>query len=300
LTPAGAIAFEYFPPMVDIASVSRTDLVQRRRQLRRQRRWRLFQSVWRTGCVLGFAGGLLWVTTQPIWVLHHADQVIVEGNELLSVDVIQSLLPLEYPQSLLRLDPQAIAHHLEAQGPIEAATVTRQVLPPGLKVMIQERRPVAILVRGSGAIDQGMAIDRDRSTQVGLIDEKGFWMSLSAYVALDNSLLLPDLKVLGMQEHQRHQWVTLFQALNEAPFITTDVDWRNPANLILKTELGTVHVGPYGPRFPQQLQALDQMREFHQTLDVTRLDYIDLRNPDAPLVVEISPVRSPAPHETPP
>ncbi|TVQ20097.1 MAG: FtsQ-type POTRA domain-containing protein [Leptolyngbya sp. DLM2.Bin15] len=281
--------------MTDLVSVSRTDLAQRRQLLRRQRRWRLLQSFWRTGLLMGIAGGLVWLTTQPIWVIQQVDQVSVEGNELLSVEAIHSLLPINYPQSLLYLDPNAIADYLEAQGPIEEATVTRRLLPPGLHVQIQERYPVAVLVRGNASASADLRIEAammesDRTAQVGLIDEKGFWMSLSAYVALDNSLSLPSLKVLGMQEHQRRQWSQLYQVLQQSPLSIYEVDWRDPSNLVLSTELGTVHFGPYSDRFPGQLQVLDQLRELPRHIDVGQLDYIDLRNPNSPLLQELGTV----------
>ncbi|HEY9815982.1 MAG TPA: FtsQ-type POTRA domain-containing protein [Candidatus Obscuribacterales bacterium] len=285
--------------MTDLVSVSRTDLAQRRQLLRRQRRWRFLRSLWRTGLVMGMAGGLVWVTTQPVWILHHVDQVNVEGNQLLSVDAIHSLLPITYPQSLLHLDPNAIADYLEAQGPIEEATVTRRLLPPGLNVQIQERHPVAVLIRGNASANSDLrgeaaATDNDPMAQVGLIDEKGFWMSLSAYVALDDSLLLPGLKVRGMQEYQRSQWSQLYRVLHQSPLSIYEVDWRDPSNLVLSTELGTVHFGPYSDRFPHQLQVLDQLRRLPQHIDIGNLDYIDLRNPESPLLQELGMV-SPSP-----
>ncbi|MBF2087590.1 MAG: FtsQ-type POTRA domain-containing protein [Synechococcales cyanobacterium K44_A2020_017] len=286
--------------MTDLVSVSRTDLAQRRQLLRRQRRWRFLRSLWRTGLVVGMAGGLVWVTTQPVWILHRVDQVTIEGNELLSVDAIHSLLPITYPQSLLHLDPNAIADYLEAQGPIEEATVTRRLLPPGLNVQLQERRPVAVLIRGNASASpdlrvEAAATDSDPMAHVGLIDEKGFWMSLSAYVALDDSLSLPELKVRGMQEHQRSQWSQLYQVLYQSPLSIYEVDWRDPSNLVLSTELGMVHFGPYSDRFPYQLQVLDQLRTLPQHIDIGNLDYIDLRNPESPLLQELGIVPSSLP-----
>jgi cell division protein FtsQ len=286
--------------MSDILSVSRSDLANRRKQLRRQRRWRFLVSFWQTTAIISLAGGLVWLTTQPNWVLQDATQVTIDGNELLSPGTVRSLLPIQYPQSLLHLDPDAIATHLEAQGPIAVATVNRQLLPPGLTVQIQERHPVAIWVQAATqtslnapGLSAAQQSDRSNTADIGLIDERGFWMSLSGYVELDDSLSLPSLKVLGMREQQRSQWSMLYQSLQRAPIRTYEIDWRDPSNLILETELGRVHFGPYSDRFEEQLKVLDQLRELPQQIDMTNVDYIDLRNPDSPLIQQTSAVIAP-------
>ena len=283
--------------MSDILSVSRSDLTHRRKQLRRQRRWRFFVSFWQTAAISSLAGGLVWLTAQPNWVLHDATQVTIEGNELLTGTTVRSLLPIQYPQSLLHLNPDAIAAHLEAQGPIASAAVNRQLLPPGITIHIQERHPVAIWIqeaRGSSSVSGLSAAQQsDRSVDISLIDEKGFWMSLSGYVALDDSLSLPSLKVLGMREQQRSQWSSLYESVQRTPISVYEIDWRDPSNLILETELGSVHFGPYGDRFDQQLQVLDQLRELPQHINMTDVDYLDLRNPSSPLIQQTGTVIAP-------
>lgn len=284
--------------MGDMLSVSRSELRNRRQQRRRQRRWRIVQSVWRSTLLIAMVSGLLWSTTQPVWVLRSATQIDITGNELLSTETIQTLLPIDYPQPLLDLNPGAIAAYLEAQGPIAQATVNRRLFPPGLTIQVQERRPVALLIRGSsspigGGLSAAQQSERSPSEQLGLVDEKGFWMSLSGYVALDQSLSLPSLKVLGMQPQQREEWAQLYQTLLQSPINVYEIDWRDPSNLILTTELGEVHFGPYSRLFPAQLQALDQLRNLPQHINISTLDYIDLRNPEIPLIQDTQPIIAP-------
>jgi cell division protein FtsQ len=64
----------------------------------------------------------------------------------------------------------------------------------------------------------------------------------------------------------------------------SEIDWREPGNLILHTELGRVYCGSYGNHFASQLRALDQLRQLPQKVDLHEIDFIDLRNPQAPLV----------------
>lgn len=131
--------------MTSKPSISWSDLTQRRRILRSRRRLKQLQFLWRILIVTSILGGSIWATTRPVWVLHdESNQIIVEGNHLLSEQAIQSLLPLKSPQSLLQIEPKAIASALKSYSPIADVTVTRQLFPPSLIVQVQERVPVAI------------------------------------------------------------------------------------------------------------------------------------------------------------
>jgi cell division protein FtsQ len=273
--------------MPDISPVSRAELAERRRRLRHQRRWRAVQTSWRAVAVSGLTVGLIWATTLPAWVIHRSNQVEIQGNELLSAQAIQALLPIAYPQSLLAIQPGAIARHLESQGPIASALVTRRLFPPGLVIEIQERYPVAIAYTSPTNIEVAAQSGSSARSGIGLLDEKGNWIPLESFTALNQSLQLPELKVLGNPEQYRTQWAELYQAISRSPIKISQVDWREPANLILTTELGTVHFGAYSPRFRQQMQALDQMRQISEQINPQEIAYIDLKNPEAPMLQTI-------------
>lgn len=273
--------------MDNIAAVSQIELVERRQQLRRQRRVRSLQSSWRTLAVSGFAGGLVWVTTQPAWVIRQPEQVSVDGNQFLSTEAVRSLLPISYPESLLHLHPQALAEHLESQGPIAQATVVRQLFPPSLTVQVEEKHPVAITA--PNPIDAQAAIASQSnsfstSAKIGLLDENGTWMPLANYTSLHETFELPTLEVIGMKDQYQPYWAELYQAVSRSPIKVFEIDWREPANLILNTELGFVHFGPYSSKFVEQLNALDQMRQLPDHLNPSQVAYIDLKNPQSPAV----------------
>ncbi len=260
--------------MVQITATSQEALLSRRRELRRRRRRRLFEATWRTLLLGSLTGGLIWVATLPVWVLRGPEQVVVEGNEVLPDQTIQSLLPLSYPQLLIRVQPQQLAQQLEAVVPIESVTVTRRLFPPGLTVQVHERRPVAVAVQGN---------------DTGFLDANGTWMSLSNYPTL-REVTTPSLRVVGLGAWGKLRWATLYRQIEQSPIAISEVDWRDEANLILKTELGTVHCGAYSPpEFVAQLAALDQMRALPTYLDPTDIDYIDLRNPRSPAISMIQP-----------
>lgn len=269
--------------MTTITSISQSELVQRRRQLRQQRRVKNLQSLWRTLTISTLAGSLAWVTTLPGWVIRQPEQIEIKGNQLLSTPSIRTLLPLVYPQSLLQLQPQAIADGLEARAPIVTATVTRQLLPPRLTVQVQERTPVAIATPRGLSNEAALLKNKAARAEVRLIDENGRWMPLSSYTALDNSLQLPTLHIIGMPEEYYSVWAKLYQGIRRSPVKISTLDWRNPANLILTTEIGIVHLGVYGPNLSNQLTVLDQMRQLPQNVK-GQIVYIDLKNPQSPSI----------------
>ncbi|MEQ8540148.1 MAG: FtsQ-type POTRA domain-containing protein [Coleofasciculus sp. D1-CHI-01] len=257
----------------NIASVSQAQISNRRQQLKRARRVKFFQALWRSLMVGGMASGLIWAITLPDWVIRQPEQIDIEGNQFLSTQAIRSLLPLSYPQSLWRVEPQAIAESLEDAAPIAEATVTRQLMPPGLIIQVQERQPVAIA--------QGQT---QTTSEPGFLDERGVWMPQSSYRSLKANVELPTLQVRGQNEHYRPYWSQVYPVVHHSPVKILEIDWRNPANLILKTELGNVHLGSDSSQLAEQLAVLDRMRQLPTQLQPSQIAYIDLKNPDRPVI----------------
>jgi len=260
--------------MAGITSVSRTDLAQRRQKLRRHRQMRIIQAIWRTFAIIGLAGGLLWVAVQPVWMLKAPKQIVMKsGNKLLTDETIQSLLVLSYPQSLWRIEPSAIANSLKKQPTIAQAIVRRRLFPPGLIIEIQERVPVAVTqTRGS------------KKVTIGLLDASGAWMPLEKYTSLNPTKKLPNLRVIGSSKQYCLYWTQLHQAVSQSPVKVIEIDCQNPTNLILKTELGNVHLGVPGTQISEQIKVLAQMRHLTAKLNSGEIEYIDLKNPEFPLV----------------
>ncbi|MGB6167845.1 MAG: FtsQ-type POTRA domain-containing protein [Geitlerinemataceae cyanobacterium] len=275
-----------------VSSFSHADLRNRRQHLRRQRGVKSLQTGWRVLVVGGFAGGMFWVTTLPDWVIRRPEQVAIEGNELLSPKSVRSLLNLSYPQSLLRLHPDTLAQQLEAQGPIARATVRRKLFPPSLTVDVRERYPVAVAyLPTSTSPPKASAPVRpsQKSATAGLLDENGVWIPLDSYQDLNPGVTLPQLKVKGDPQWYGNQWSQVYSAIRKSPVTVAQIDWRDRSNLILETDLGLVHCGPDRHLLPQQLQALDRMRNLPEKIDPDEIAYLDLKNPDAPYVRMKSP-----------
>jgi cell division protein FtsQ len=293
------------------ARLSTHDLAQRRRQLRRRRGWRSLGVFWRLGFVGAVAGGLTWGLSSPRWLLTNPKQIEVEGNHIVSTQTIRRLLPIRYPQSLLALQPEKLEAELTRKAPFSIVRVQRQLFPAGLKVQVVERVPVAIaevsLSPGASLLGDGEAKDDAKGnakgdakgnakgdakgdakglkvavTQQVLLDKFGMFIPLDRYQAPGLSLPLPGLKVMGMREDYRPLWPDFYQAIRQSPVSIERIDWRDPSNVILHTELGQVHIGAYSPQLPQQLQVLDQMRALRNHEQAKRILYIDLRMPSQP------------------
>jgi cell division protein FtsQ len=264
--------------MTSIASVSPSDLKARRKKLKRRRQLKLLQGMWRSLLVSGMAGGLAWAIAQPNWVIHQPDQIDVEGNQLLSSGVIRALLPLSYPQSLWRLQPQVLSQQIKSAAPIAEATVTRKLLPPSLTIEVKERQPVAWVVTPG---------DRSRREILGFLDDQGVLMPKSSYGELSQNSQLPDLQAIAIDKQYLSYWSAIYKAIQNSAVQISEIDFQNSTNLMLKTELGIVHLGQYRPntnRLSEQLKVLAQMRELPTRVRQNQLAYIDLTNPDLPAV----------------
>ena len=291
--------------MTSIASVSLSELRGRRRTLRRKRRRHVAQAIWRTVASAALASGLVWGATQPIWTISSADQITVEGNKILSDRAVKSLLSLSYPQSLLRIEPQDLAQNLTAQqSAIAKATVTRQLIPPGLMVQVQERQPVAIAVATFPKSAQIVASTSNKINQtprLWLLDANGVPVLLERYEALGASISLPKLKILGISRSDLVYWPQIYQVLRDSTVKVSLLDWRNRANLILKTELGIVHLGAYSSHFSEQIDILERLRALPTKLKASQIAYIDLKNPQSPALqmIQSDPKTNPIPLKTP-
>jgi len=274
-------------PMTDLVSPSPEELATRRRSLRRQRRMRNLQNLWRGLAVSGMAIGTLWLIAHPFWLLRSPDQVVVEGNELLSDEAIQGLLPLTYPHPLLEVKPTQMAQLLTTQGPIAAATVNRQLFPPRLEILVQERYPVAVTLpdQPPASAPEDAAATPTPTHQPGLIDSQGYWMPQASFQAIDPDFELPELKIRGFDADYQAQWPDLYQAIQASSVTVTEIDWRIPSNVILHTQLGLVHLGIYDAQaIEQQLSTLARLRSLEKADNSLTVEYIDLSNPKTPAV----------------
>jgi cell division protein FtsQ len=273
--------------MTEFVSPSPENLASRRQDLRRQRRQRNLQNLWRSSVIVGLAIAGVWGFNHPRWLIQAPEQIAVEGNEHLSDGAIQALLPLDYPRSLLAIEPEALSQALQAQAPIAEVTVKRQLFPPRLTVQVQERAPVAV-TRASAASAQ----------PDGFLDIEGHWLPQASSTLFESDWSPPELVVQGYSDTYQAQWPGLYAALQAAPVAVSLVDLSDPSNLILHTDLGQVYVGVYSEQqLPNQLRTLAQLRPLIAADTRFTVEYVDLRDPDNPVIQAPGPLPNLAPPE---
>ncbi len=263
---------------------SSKELAQRRQYLRARRRYNFYKAAWRSLAVVGMATGTVWLATSPAWLIRSADQITVSNNQLLSDENVQALLPLPYPQSLLKVNTDGLAAALTEYGPIEAVTVTRRLLPPGLQVKVRERVPVAATVPDTTEPIEAIATQPIPFQAPGLIDASGYWMPRNSFSDLGAAVNPPKITVKGMRASYREAWGSMYESLRRSPVKVTGIDWTRPNNVVLYSELGKIHVGAYGRNFEAQLAALDQMRSLSVKVNPEKVAFIDLQDPEHPVV----------------
>ncbi|ESA39049.1 cell division septal protein [Leptolyngbya sp. Heron Island J] len=279
--------------MPDITEFSQESLKARRKGLKRRRHQLFWQQLWRQTAMVGLTVGCLSLATSNRWQIQSVGQISLSGNRLMPDEEVHELMAIDYPQSLLKVRPLDLENNLIAAGPIANAIVRRRLLPPGLNVRIQERTPVAISLPNTDVAIKSLDDDPQSFSQLGLLDAQGYWMPYSSFTQLGSQE--PKLQVQGMRPAYQKDWPTIYQMLQTNPVAIVRLDWRDPANLILHTELGTVHVGPYGPNFSKQLTALDRIRNLNAKMDIEEIAFIDLRNPDNPTLEILQATNTPDP-----
>ncbi len=248
-------------------SSGEADYVGRRKQLRKQRRIRIFQRIWQLIFITGLTGAMLWVAMLPEWQLRSANQIEIEGNNLLSKETIKKSLAIQYPQSIFQIQPQAIATQLEASAPVSKVLISRTIFPSKLTIQVQERLPIA---------------NSTRKGQQGFLDAEGIWMSTKAY---PSNITKPSLVVLESNNRAIAQWATLYRQISQSQVKILQVDARDESNLILTTELGLVYFGTYKlSLFTTQLETLDRLRALPEKLKSKSFKHIDISQPSNPIL----------------
>jgi len=255
------------------STYSPVDIKGRRLALKQQRQLKIIQGCWRLLFVSSLMGGLIWLTLLSKWMLRQPQQVEIRGNQYLSSETIKGMVQETTSQSILSLTPDQIKAILQNQAPIGQVMVNRQLYPPRVTIAVTEHQPVALTLPNPTGI---------HPQDQGYLDAKGMWMSAESYRT--DAFTPPPLKVVGYQPQYRFQWAQIYPKLQASPITIHTVNWQDPANLILETELGQVHLGGNLEILPKQLQTLAKLKNLPEKQPSDEVAYINLRNPDFILI----------------
>jgi cell division protein FtsQ len=302
-------------------------ILDRRKQLKQQRRSQFLQSFWRTVAIASGVISLGWLFSRPEWKIRQASQVQIMGNEQISAQALETFLPISFPTSLLRIKPNAIRIALERNTHVDKVWVNRQLFPPHIIIKVKERPPVALTPCPSCVLvtEENSQLITLGPADLWLLDTQGIPLPYGSYPKLQESNKVPKLATtdylkpltpqkikqwraklpsnlsnfVAVDPDTQSQWKTMYEILRSSPVQVQELKWENPKNLQLKTEFGIIHLGAFGPKFSAQLQALDQMRSLPQRLNLEKIKSIDLVDPKRPVIELNQPPKTPKPQISP-
>jgi cell division protein FtsQ len=302
-------------------------ILDRRKQLKQQRRSQFLQSFWRTFAIASGVISLGWLFSRPEWKIRQASQVQIMGNEQISTQALETFLPLSFPTSLLRIKPNAIRVALEQNTHVDKVWVNRQLFPPHIIIKVQERPPVALTPCPSCVLvaEENLQPITLGPADLWLLDAQGIPLPYGSYPKLQESNKIPKLSITGyfkplapqkmkqfraklpsnlsnfvaVDPETQTQWKSMYEILRSSPVQVQQLNWENPKNLQMKTEFGIIRMGAFGPKFSEQLQALDQMRSLPQRLNLEKIKSIDLVDPKHPVIELNQSAQTPKPQISP-
>jgi cell division protein FtsQ len=252
-----------------VTSTSPPRSLERRRQLRQQRRHDQLRNLWRILLLSATASGLGWVLLRQGWVLRTPSQIEIIGSRQVNRDQVIEEGQLQLPLQLLNLRPRQLADRLSAGLPVEQVQVSRLMLPPRLRIELVDREAVAQAQRRG-----------PRGLERGYVDRMGNWMTSRQ----QRSGASPTVQVLGWQEGLRPALALILARKGSLGSPLQEVRFDPNGSLWLRTAaLGNVQLGPVDARLEERLQVLQHLsRELPQKIRGITVQSIDLTDPDRP------------------
>lgn len=246
---------------------------ERRKQLQQQRRAERLRNLWRLLVFSALAAGLGYGLLRQGWILRGPLQVEVRGSRLVSRDQVIQAADLRFPQPLLSLQPRQLVQTLSAALPVENVRVTRLMLPPRLRVDLEDRAAVARAERRGPA-----------GPERGYVDRLGNWINLRQNLGLRLNPGAGSLEVLGWNERHRASLAvilsrrTLFAGrLRQVRFDPNGTLWLTVSGL------GPLRLGPADGQLERRLQVAAHLSAtLPSRIGGRAPQLVDLSDPDQP------------------
>ena len=245
--------------------------LERRRQLRRDKRRELLILSWRIVALLTASTILGWVLLRHGWTLEDSSQVVVQGDAGLRPELVARVGGLDFPQPLLEISPGELESRLLRDLPVRSARVERRGLPAQLLIELEGQLPVAHATR-----------QRDNRTVKGMVDARGHWIQPSADAP--NRVPSSALMIEGWTDDRRDVIAALLKQSNGFGTPLTSIVLDPNGSIKLKTAtLGLIDLGDDLSRLPEQIAVIAELsRSMPPHLGQTGKGTLDLSNPDRP------------------
>ena len=208
----------------------------------------------------------------------YSQDISIFGSKLFSIDDIVFNSSLNFPTPLLFIKTKLTEKELKKNLSLENVSVSRQILPFGLKILVKTRTPVAY----------GETTLKEEKIN-GFIDENGFFIN-EQYSDKENLKKLSS-RVFGWEENFRERLTIIlnFQKNNNVEFVTIKFSPNGFLTLEEKS-LKTIFLGINPKIIEIQLQMISDIKnQIILNEIVEKIDNINLTDPNNPKIKVFKP-----------
>ena len=204
--------------------------------------------------------------------------IIISGSELFSKTDVVKNSSLKFPIRLIFIKTNFLEKELQQNMSLKNVSVSRQILPFGLKVNIHTRTPIAY----------GERILNDKKI-LGFIDIDGIFINKEN--AEDINLSKLTIKVIGWEEKFKNILSAILISQENYDFELIKITFSPNGFLTLEEkDLNTILLGFDPNLINYQLQIINALKnEFKKNNFSEKIDNIDLTNPNKPKIKVFKP-----------
>nr|YP_009545916.1 cell division protein FtsQ [Glaucocystis incrassata]ASQ39977.1 cell division protein FtsQ [Glaucocystis incrassata] len=194
------------------------------------------------------------------WISDY-QSVEIYGNKFISTDRLKKtvLSPYKHAEWVWWMHPSQIKYRLKKNHKIiNKISVSRQLFPSKIQIYISEYNVVGVVFQ-------------DHGNQIrGFLSQEGVFIPISKdlhFKNLDKKRVNNFIGIRGINnffDGNQNLWLPIYEKLKSCPVKIFGIDWRDPENLILETEIGTVYVGEYAgvKEFGNILQSIHGIKKY--------------------------------------
>ena len=202
----------------------------------------------------------------------------IAGSELFSGNDVVDNSSLKFPIRLIFINTSYLEKELKQNLSLKNVSVSRQILPFGLKVYLETRTPVAF---GERIINNEKII--------GFIDQDGTFINKKNADNVNLSEI--NIKVFGWNEKFKKILSEIFLARDNSDFEIVKITFSpNGFLTVEEKDLKTIFLGFNNNLINYQLQIINNLKsEFKKNNFSKKIDNIDLTDPNKPKIKVFKP-----------
>ena len=202
----------------------------------------------------------------------------ITGSELFSQNDVVDNSSLKIPIRLIFINTSYLEKELKQNLSLKNVSVSRRILPFGLKVYLKTRTPIAFGER---------ILDNERIT--GFIDKDGIFINKKNADNINLSEI--NIKVFGWNEKFKKILSEIFIAQENSDFEIVKITFSpNGFLTIEEKDLKTIFLGFNNNLINYQLQIINNLKnEFKKNNFSEKIDNIDLTDPNKPKIKVFKP-----------